>query len=73
MCCIQRIGQGPTTAQSASVDWRSGAWGSSHCRVYDFTTSVPGVFSCGQVDILATVVLAVKTEHLDLLDVPRRV
>ena len=73
MRCLQRIGQGPATTQPAAVNGSGGAWGSSYCRVDDLSTPISGVFTSGQVDVLATIVFAVKTEHLNLPDVSRRI
>lgn len=73
MSCLQRVGKGPSTAKPATVNGWSSARSSSYRWVDNLSTSVPTPLTCGQVDVLATVVLAVKPEHLDLLDVPRRV
>lgn len=73
MRCVQCIVQGPATAKPSPVNWSSSAWGSLHCWIDDLHTPVPASFPCGQVDVLTTVVLTVKAEHFDLLDVPRRI
>lgn len=69
---VQCIVQGPATTQPATINWRGGAIGNTNSLV-DYVSSVTRAQAGGSVNVLTTVVLAVKAERLDLYDVPRRV
>lgn len=66
---IKRIIQGPTLAKPAPVNRWSGAIRNSYSLV-DYISPITRTKAGSGVNVFSTVVLTIKSEHLDLNDVP---